>query len=84
MIEWEIDKTYRECGNERRMSGHMIKEMKGSFIYRNENTLNRLIRRIQVKRESIKSVSNVSNSLILPEATFLKFEIFIKDKAANL
>ena len=37
MIEWEIDETYRECGNERRMIGHMNKEMKGSFIYRNEN-----------------------------------------------
>lgn len=37
MIEWEIDETYTECENERRMSGHMNKEMKGSFIYRNEN-----------------------------------------------
>ena len=37
MIEWEIDETYTECGNKRRMSGHMNKEMKGSFIYRNEN-----------------------------------------------
>ena len=35
MIEWEIDETYTECENERRMSGHMNKEMKGSFIYRN-------------------------------------------------
>ena len=37
MIEWEIDETYTECGNERRMSGHMNKEMQRFFIYRNEN-----------------------------------------------
>lgn len=37
MIEWEIVETYTECGNKRRMSGHMNKGMKGSFIYRMEN-----------------------------------------------
>ena len=31
MIEWEIDETYTEYENERRMSGHIYKEMQGFF-----------------------------------------------------